>query len=281
MYTFFSKKEGFYLKIWDEEVDEDTKFLLNEVEVTQLQKELNVQFPKSYIEKLKEQNGGQVIFNAVSVDFENTWSEPGSPLHLPFYTIKSLTYDIYKSYKGILPEWNVRGNNMIFAESEGIYWYYFNFSDDSNDPSIWCLDISDISNHFVAHSFDELLTKLYVQESEPLNLDEVFAGFPTMEEIYETIKGNDEDAILEAYSYWMTLRQDIKGLVLELIKKIEQSDDEDMIDAYAMYLTEMMVNSSGNEYISFEEVISLFDKKSSIVNLNAQISRLREEASGK
>ena len=269
------------MKFWDEEVDMSTKSSLNEVEVTQLQNELNVQFPKIYIEKLKEQNGGQVVFNAISVDFENTWSEPDSMLHLPFYAMESLTYDTYNSYKGILPEWDIHGKNMIFAESEGIYWYYFNFSDDSNNPSIWCLDISDISNHFVAHSFDELLTKLYVQESEPLDLDDVFAGFPTMEEIYETIKGNDEDAILEAYSYWMTLRQDIKGLVLELFEKIKQSKNEDMVDAYAMYLTEMMVNSSGSEYISFEEVISLFHKKSSIVNLNAQISRLHEEASGK
>lgn len=265
---------------WDEEVEVGTKSSLNEVEVTQLQNELNVQFPKSYIERLKEKNGGEVIFNAISVDFENTWSEPDSALHLPFYAMESLTYEIYRSYKGILPEWDVRGRSMIFAESEGIYWYYFNFSDDSNNPSIWCLDISDVSNHFVAHSFDELLTKLYVQESETLDLDDVFAGFPTIEEIYKTVEGNDEDAILEAYAYWMTLRQDIKGLVLELIKKIEQSDDEDMIDAYAMYLTEMMVNSSGSESISFEEVISLFDKKSSIVNLNAQISRLSEEAFG-
>lgn len=269
------------MKFWDEEIVVSTNHSFNEIEVSKIQNELNVQFPKSYIGKLKKQNGGQVVFNAISVDFENTWSEPDSMLHIPFYAMESLTYDTYNAYKGILPEWDIHGKSMIFSESEGIYWYYFNFSDDSNNPSIWCLDISDVSNHLVAHSFDELLTKLYVQESEPLDLDDFFAGFPTMEEIYETIKGNDEDAILEAYSYWMTLRQDIKGLVLELIKKIEQSDDEDMIDAYAIYLTEMMVNSSGNEYISFEVVISLFDKKSSIVNLYAQVLRLREEALGK
>lgn len=276
----FSEEEGLYLIFWYEEIEGGTKPSLNAVEVTQLQNELNVQFPKSYIERLKEKNGGRVIFNAIFVDFKNTWSEFDSALHLPFYAMEPLTYDTYNLYKGILPEWDIHGKNMIFAESEGIYWYYFNFSNDSNNPSIWCLDISDISNHFVAHSFDELLTKLYVQESEPLDLDDVFAGFPTMEEIYETVEGNDEDAILEAYSYWMSLRQDIKGLVRELIKKIEQSDDEDMLDAYAMYLTEMMVNSSGSESISFEEVISLFNKKSSIVNLNAQVSRLREEAFG-
>jgi len=268
------------LIFWCEKVEGGTKPFLNDVEITQLQNELNVQFPKSYIEKLKKQNGGQVVFNAISVDFENTWSEPDFTLHLPFYAMESLTYDTYNLYKGILPEWGIHGKNMIFAESEGIYWYYFKFSDDSNNPSIWCLDISDVSNHLVAYSFDELLTKLYVQNSEPLDLDDVFVGFPTMEEIYEIVEGNDEDAILEAYSYWMTLRQDIKGLVRELIKKIEQSDDEDMLDAYAMYLTEMMVNSSGSESISFDEVISLFNKKSSIVNLNAQVSRLREEVFG-
>lgn len=267
------------MKFWDPEIDMDINSSLDDFEVTQLQNELSIQFPKNYIEKLKEQNGGEVLFNAISVDFENTWSESDSKSHLPFYAIEPLTYETYKKLKNILPEWGINGKNLIFAESEGIYWYYFIFSDDFNNPSIWCLDISDVSNHFIAHSFDEFLTKLYIQESTPLNLDEVFAGYPTMEEIYEIIQGNDEDAILEAYSYWMTLRQDIKGLVLELMKKIQQSNDSDMIDAYAMYLTEMMVNSSGDEHVSFKEVISLFNKKSSIVNLDGYISRLREDAS--
>lgn len=264
------------MTFWNEE-EKLTAPALLQADIHRIQTELTGRFPESYLEKLSEQNGGSVIFNAVSVDFENTWSEPGAQPFLPFTFIQPLSYYVYQSNVGTLPEWDVTGKKMIFAHGDGSYFYYFNFEDNAYQPSVWCLDISVISNHVVASSFDELLTKMSVQKDEPLDAADASVSFLTMAEILEFIDHGDEDDTLLAYSHWMVIGQEPERLVRELMQRIEQSNHEEQIDSYAGYLAETMINHSEKLQTSLEDVIDLLKSKHLITDLSDLIEWLNEE----
>ncbi|MDI3234229.1 hypothetical protein QK289_04350 [Exiguobacterium antarcticum] len=106
------------MTFWDEE-EKLTAPTLLQADIHRIQTELTGRFPESYLEKLSEQNGGSDVFNAVSMDFENTWSESGAQPFLPFSFIQPLSYDVYQSNVGTLPEWDVTGKKMIFAHGGG------------------------------------------------------------------------------------------------------------------------------------------------------------------
>ncbi|WP_426355113.1 SMI1/KNR4 family protein [Exiguobacterium sp. R-39] len=264
------------MKFWNEEEELKAPALL-EADIHRIQQELAGRFPEGYIEKLSEQNGGSVVFNSVSVDFENTWSDQDIKPFLPFSFVQPLSYDVYQSNVGTLSEWDVTGKKMIFANGDGSYFYYFNFEDNTHEPSVWCLDISVISNHFVASSFDELLMKLSVQEGEPIDATDASVSFLTMEEILELINHGDEDNALLAYSHWMVIGQEPERLVRELMQRIEQSNNEDQIDSYAGYLAETMINHSEKLKNSLENVIDLLKSKHLITDLSDLIEWLDEE----
>lgn len=248
-----------------------------EADIHRIQQELTGRFPERYLEKLSEQNGGSVVFNAVSVDFENTWSGPCAQPFLPFIFIHPLSYDVYQSNVGTLREWDVTGKKMIFAYGDGSYFFYFNFEDNAYQPSVWCLDISVISNHFVASSFEELLNKLFVQEIDPLDATNASVSFLTMAEILELIDHGDEDDTLLAYSHWMVIGQEPERLVCELMQRIEHGNNEDTILTYASYLAEALIHNQEKLHRSLDSVIELFNRKHLIVDLSDLIEWLNEE----
>ena len=65
------------MNIWDQEDDYGILAPLSERDIQQIEHELQITFPESFLSVLRKQNGGCLLYNAVSVDFENTWSEPG------------------------------------------------------------------------------------------------------------------------------------------------------------------------------------------------------------
>jgi len=167
---------------------------------------------------------------------------------------------------------------MIFAEGEGSYLWYFDFDEHPQNPEIWCLDISDETTHFVAESFEKLLTNLEKRDNDvELTLDDVFADYPSMDEIRETIKSNDDDARFQAYRMWLTRCEDLEGLIAELRQQIESSNDEDELDSYAELLAEVLVNYTDEEFMTYKEAIALFNKKEDVSDLSHVIVQLESE----
>ncbi|WP_214802987.1 hypothetical protein [Exiguobacterium sp. ERU656] len=75
----------------------------------------------------------------------------------------------------------------------------------------WCLDISTEVTHRVADLFDALLPRLEKRQgthevTTGLTAAEVFADYPTMDEIGEAIQSDDEDERYTAYVMWLTRR---------------------------------------------------------------------------
>jgi len=227
------------MAFWDEDVQEETMISVNEADIKRIEQAVNGRLPARYLEQIRKQNGGSPEAMAVMVEFENTWSDEETGLHLPLRSMTSLTFERYLDDLSVLREWDVEGNVMMFAEGEGSYFWYFHFTE-AVEPTVWCLDISVVTTHFVASSYDEWLTKLSLDVPEAVESDVVFLTLP---EIKDILRGEDENEKLLAYSHWMILDEEQEELIEAFMTLIERNDQPDFLDSYAYYLMEVLTNN--------------------------------------
>jgi len=263
-------------------MDDEVVVALDETEVGQIEREMGGHLPASYLKELRVRNGGDIVFDAVAVDFENGWSDEEDGLHLPLQRLMPLTIGTFRSDVSVLREWGLEDRKMMFGEGEGTYLWYFDFEENASDPTVWCLDISTEVTHRVADSFDALLPRLEKRQgthevTTGLTAAEVFADYPTMDEIREIIQGDDEDERYTAYVMWLTRCEDLGGLVLALRRSVERSVDEDELDSYAELLANVLINYTDGEFMTIDEAIVLFDGKEDISDLSHVIALLESE----
>lgn len=227
------------MPFWDEDLQEETIISVNETDITRIEQAVSSRLPARYLKQMRKQNGGVPEAKVVMVEFENTWSDEETGLHLPLCSMTSLTFERYLDELSVLREWDVEGNVMMFAEGEGSYFWYFHFTEDT-EPTVWCLDISDETTHFVASTYDEWLTKLSSDVPEVFMPDVVFLTLP---EIKDILRGDDENEKLLAYSHWMILDEEQEELIEAFMTLIERNDQPDFLGSYAYYLMEVLTNN--------------------------------------
>ncbi|WP_290755693.1 MULTISPECIES: SMI1/KNR4 family protein [unclassified Exiguobacterium] len=227
------------MPFWDEDLREETITSVKETDIQRIEQAVNGRLPARYLEQIREQNGGSPEATAVMVEFENTWSDKETGLHLPLSSMMELTFERYLDELSVLREWDVEGNVMMFAEGEGSYFWYFHFME-AAEPTVWCLDISDETTYFVAATYDEWLTKLSSDVPEVVMPDVVFLTLP---EIKDILRGDDENEKLLAYSHWMILDEEQEELIEAFMTLIERNDQPDFLGSYAYYLMEVLTNN--------------------------------------
>ncbi|MFB3224724.1 SMI1/KNR4 family protein [Exiguobacterium sp. PHA03] len=227
------------MPFWDEDLQEETIISVNETDITRIEQAVSGRLPARYLKQMRKQNGGVPEAKVVMVEFENTWSDEETGLYLPLCSMTSLTFERYLDELSVLREWDVEGNVMMFAEGEGSYFWYFHFTEDT-EPTVWCLDISDETTHFVASTYDEWLTKLSSDVPEVVMPDVVFLTLP---EIKDILRGDDENEKLLAYSHWMILDEEQEELIEAFMTLIERNDQPDFLGSYAYYLIEVLTNN--------------------------------------
>lgn len=227
------------MPFWDEDLQEETIISVKETDITRIEQAVSGRLPARYLKQMRKQNGGVPEAKVVMVEFENTWSDEETGLHLPLCSMTSLTFERYLDELSVLREWDVEGNVMMFAEGQGSYFWYFHFTEDT-EPTVWCLDISDETTHFVASTYDEWLTKLSSDVPEVVMPDVVFLTLP---EIKDVLRGDDENEKLLAYSHWMILDEEQEELIEAFMTLIERNDQPDFLGSYAYYLIEVLTNN--------------------------------------
>lgn len=227
------------MPFWDEDLQEETIISVKETDITRIEQAVSGRLPARYLKQMRKQNGGVPEAKVVMVEFENTWSDEETGLYLPLCSMTSLTFERYLDELSVLREWDVEGNVMMFAEGEGSYFWYFHFTEDT-EPTVWCLDISDETTHFVASTYDEWLTKLSSDVPEVVMPDVVFLTLP---EIKDILRGDDENEKLLAYSHWMILDEEQEELIEAFMTLIERNDQPDFLGSYAYYLIEVLTNN--------------------------------------
>lgn len=165
---------------------------LKDSHIQKAEKILEIQLPKEYIEILKEQNGGGIVYNAFPSPKPTAWDEtsgyidhifgigeePGI-LDTPYY----------------IQEWEMPEGIVLFS-GDGSEWIAFDYRNTKSNPPIIYLNNDSNEIITVADTFSEFISKLFLQET----IEEIFEEEPqvTQPEVEQFIKENRVEELILA-----------------------------------------------------------------------------------
>ncbi len=193
--TDISKKGICIMNIWSKRPDDMYK--LNDViqqDIDHAEKLFNVKFPEKYVDIIKEQNGGEIIYNAYPTSKPTAWNdssgyidhimgigkEPGL-LDTPYY----------------LSEWEMP-SDIILISGDGHEWVAFDYRKTKENPPIIYINNDNNEIITVANTFDEFLSILYVEKNNDNMQSEEYEVFQVSQEEFETliIKNKIDDIVV-------------------------------------------------------------------------------------
>lgn len=150
------------LTLWRTDIEDDIYRLntLNDSVIKEVEELLNVELPEAYIDILKEQNGGYIVFNAIPCP--------------PNLNLEDNTIDIdhimgIGKETGILDsseliqEWGLPDNIVLFS-GDGHSWLAFDYRNDKKNPPIIWIDTESHLILKIATSFKHFLNQLHTEE---------------------------------------------------------------------------------------------------------------------
>lgn len=198
---------NFMVKIWSNNPDTYKLKKLEELEIKNAEKFFGITLPKEYIEILKDQNGGEIIYNSFPSPKPTAWDEhsgyidhilgigkdPGI-LDTPYY----------------LQEWGMP-KNIILISGDGSEWIALDYRNTKINPSVIYIN-NDNNNKIitVADSFSEFISILNTQENIGSSLLELYeAPQISQQEVEQFIKENNNGELILAISL---IAQDIEEM---------------------------------------------------------------------
>jgi hypothetical protein len=203
------------LKIWANLEDDIYKLPpIRESDIKRAENLFNVKLPKSYLDILRIQNGGSIIFNAhpspkptswsdhsVNVDFIMGIGENNGILETPYY----------------IKEWNMP-EGLILISGQGHSWIAFDYRNTVENPSIVYIDNETEEIFKIADSFESFLKNLYVEEmEEEIEFGEFNEIEISKESTMRAIYNNDIHGIITSVDL---MSQEVKAEDLEWFSSI-------------------------------------------------------------
>ena len=259
------------MNIWKEKDQYYTCEALTTAEIERIENEKNVSLPRSYIELLKNQNGGILTHNALRVDFENSWHED----HLPFLALYGMSYDFVKDTSDItLAEWGIEGENILIS-GDGTYLFFLHYENGNVEPSVYYFDVSTGDSQKVASTFEELLSKLYLHDYS--EVDTLLNGLKTSQiaDFKELIRSGQKEDVIIGFTKWISSEWPTKELIMALFGQLKTSKDEDVVMFTAEELTRLVLSDDFSDYLSSGELLSVLEEKKD-PNLNIYIDMINE-----
>lgn len=160
--TFF--KEVLLVKnsIWQEEDEYFKLEPLTEELVKEAERKLEIKLPQSYINALKEQNGGYIKFDSYPTEVSTSWADD----HIRVDHIFGISEE-----KGILEsaylieEWGLP-NNIVLISGDGHSWIALDYRNTKEEPPVIFIDIEDEMIIELASNFDSFLNGLTVWKDD-------------------------------------------------------------------------------------------------------------------
>ena len=179
--------------IWSNNPDDTYKLKkLKDSHIRKAEKILGIQLPKEYIEILKEQNGGGIIYNAFPSPKPTAWDETSGYIdHILGIGKDSGILDTpYYIQEWEMPE------NIVLISGDGSEWIAFDYRFTKTNPPIIYLNNDTNEIITVANTFSEFISKLFVQE----NVEVIFEEEPqvTQLEVEQFIKENNVEELILA-----------------------------------------------------------------------------------
>lgn len=211
--------------IWKNHVMDDYELEpLDDKTVEKVERELGVTFPVSYINLLKEKNGGELKCSRYPYVYEQDVDE-GNPDENADLIIEFFHGISTKKSEGVLEsiylikEWELPKNIVILSGDGGERFIAFDYRQTNTDPPIILIDSEMEFEDVIASNFDELLSKLYEDENDALNLAadvEIFNDSYTHEEAEKIFKTDKLGLIEEALQYFYRNDDDFTWLLANM-----------------------------------------------------------------
>lgn len=166
--------------------------------VEDAEEELNVKLPQSYINILKEQNGGNIIFNSYPSEVPTSWAEDS--IHVDHILGIGKEKGILES-EYLIEEWGLP-NHIVLISGCGHSWIALDYRDTKEEPPIIYIDVECNQMIRLAPDFDSFLNRLYKTETE---LEETFNEQDerkwTINELKTAFSTSNEQEVISALNY--------------------------------------------------------------------------------
>lgn len=180
---------------------------LTDQAVENAEEKLKVKLPATYINLLKEQNGGSLVYNAFPSPVPTSWAVD----HINIDHILGISEEegiLQSDY--LIREWGLPENLVLFS-GNGHSWIAFDFRNTKEDPPIIFIDTESEQLLELAPNFNAFLAGLYVQEDK----DEAEDAYVepqikdwTLAKIDIAISTNNKMQVIQALDY---LHQNKRG----------------------------------------------------------------------
>ena len=146
--------------IWEQTEESMELAPLNEEMINKAQDELGVKLPESYLQLLREQNGGAIRFNAHPASEPNGWAED----HVQMDYIMGIGEGggiLDSAY--LIEEWDMP-KNLVLLSGDGHTWVALDYRQTKENPPVIYIDNESGQSFELARSFEVFLKGLYTAE---------------------------------------------------------------------------------------------------------------------
>ncbi|GKU82941.1 SMI1/KNR4 family protein [Niallia sp. NCCP-28] len=262
------------MNIWKKDQETYKLSKLTKADIQMAEDYFDVTLPEQYINLLKVQNGGVIIFNALPIALNrydgDTYIEIDHLLGI-------------KKGKGILEteyykkEWDIQRENIILISGDGHSWIALDYNESEN-PAIIFIETDEGEITEIYKSFDEMIRHLFFYELNEDESDNEERKSPAIEDARRLINSKEIEFVFEGIDIYENFIYE-KTILFEFLNHIEkllQHQKEDL-RAYAArslwniviyeYLTDLevikklmniMKNDTDSDVQRFKEQIEIF-----------------------
>lgn len=208
--------------IWKKDNDIYKLNTLTEEDIKKAEEIFKIKFPEAYLNILKDQNGGEIIYNAFSILENNFLSEPFIEVEY-IYGIGKNPGILDTQY--LLNEWEMP-KGLILFNGDGHTWLAFDYRNESSEPPIVYINNDEDTKVIkIANSFNEFLEHLFTVDYEVVEDEEFQIIEYTKETFNRLLEQDNVYELVEAISYLSQMEPDMEWLGNEFLKLINHPDE--------------------------------------------------------
>lgn len=194
------------------ELEEFTERTLNVVENS-----LGVKLPISYVELMRNQNGGRLFRNLVQLDQINIRADYILGIGDKFDEGILITHYMIK-------EWNLP-DDIVLISGDGHSWFFLDYRQSKETPSVSYIDIEENIDVRLAINFEYFIDML-VRDSEEDEFELIAENSYTISQFEKIVeKGDDPFLITDGFLYFSVMDCDIDWLVSQAIISMDNPDE--------------------------------------------------------
>ncbi|WP_181891719.1 SMI1/KNR4 family protein [Bacillus altitudinis] len=177
-------------QFWTNDSDDPyTLKKISEKDILKTEKKLGVKLPQEYKKLVLEQNGGYLECNAFPTDRPTSWAED----HIQFDHLLGIGKKegiLESDY--LIKEWELP-KDIILISGDGHSWVALDYRNTTENPPVHFFDLEMEKDFKLADSFNEFISKLYIDESDDSEPD--LEGLNPEDYEITYISPDDPDAI--------------------------------------------------------------------------------------